>query len=294
MAAANRAMRLAPARSVWDSFRMATWLGWQIESNWTDPLLFAGYSIAKPLASAAILVIMYSVITQGNFASPVFPYIYLGNAFFTSVGAVMTGVAFGVIDDRERYKMLKYMYIGPVNIPVFMLGRGMARFITGSVSVLITIVFGVLFLHVTIIPSEVNWPLFAAAFVLGVVMLGMLGLLLGSIILTLANNSWSVAEATAGALFLFSGAIFPLDELPNFLRPIGYAMPMTYWLELLRRALVGRVAEAFPTLRGFSDLQLLGILCGLTLLLALVSFGTFRLCDYLARERGLIDRVTNY
>lgn len=45
------------------SFKTATWLGWQIESNWADPLLFAVYSILKPLATAGILVIMYSVIT---------------------------------------------------------------------------------------------------------------------------------------------------------------------------------------------------------------------------------------
>ena len=45
-------------------------------------------------------------------------------------------------------------------------------------------------------------------------------------------------------------------------------MPVTYWLELVRRALVGSVAEAFPTLSGLSNLQLLGILCGLTIVFA--------------------------
>src|SRR5512135_1375775 len=112
---------------LWRSFRTAAWLGWQIESNWTDPFLFAVYSIVKPLASAGILVVMYSVITRGNFTSLVFPYIYLGNAFYIYVSAVMTGVAFAVIDDRERYKMLKYMYVGPINIPIYLLGRGVAR-----------------------------------------------------------------------------------------------------------------------------------------------------------------------
>jgi ABC-2 type transport system permease protein len=62
------------------SLRLATWLGWQIESNWTDPFLFAVYSIVKPVASALILVVMYSIITQNDFGSPLFPYIYLGKA----------------------------------------------------------------------------------------------------------------------------------------------------------------------------------------------------------------------
>ena len=73
------------------SFTMAAWLGWQVESNWTDPFLFAIYVIIKPLATAAILVVMYSIITGGDYNSPLFPYIYLGNAFYTYVGAVMAG-----------------------------------------------------------------------------------------------------------------------------------------------------------------------------------------------------------
>ena len=43
---------------LWQSFRTAAWLGWQIESNWTDPFLFFIYSVVKPLASASILVVM--------------------------------------------------------------------------------------------------------------------------------------------------------------------------------------------------------------------------------------------
>ncbi len=279
---------------LWRSFRTAAWLGWQIESNWTDPFLFAVYSIVKPLASAGILVVMYSVITRGNFGSPVFPYMYLGNAFYIYVGAVMTGVAFAVIDDRERYKMLKYMYVGPIDIPMYLLGRGVARFVTGSAAVFITLAFGVLFLHVTIDPRRVDVPLFVVSLSIGVIMLAMLGLLLGSVVLILAHNTWGVGEAAAGAMYLFTGAIFPLEVLPDFLRPIGFVLPLTYWLELLRRSLVGSVAQAFPTLSGFSNLQLLAILLGLTLLLTLAAFLTFRGCDYIARERGLIDRTTNY
>jgi ABC-2 type transport system permease protein len=281
-------------RSIWRSFRTAGWLGWQIESNWTDPFLFAIYSIVKPLAGAAILVVMYTIITRGNFASPIFPYIYLGNAFYIYVGAVMAGISWAVIDDREHYKTLKYMYIAPISIPMYLIGRGVARFLVGSISVLITILFGVIFLQVKIDPLAVNWALFFASLLIGVVMLAMLGLLLAGVTLVIVNHIWFLGEAVAGALYLFSGAIFPLEVLPPFLRPLGYLMPVTYWLELLRRALVGSVAEAFPTLAGLSNIQLLGILSGLTVLFGLLAVGLFRWCEFQARERGLIDVVTNY
>ncbi|HUG33564.1 MAG TPA: ABC transporter permease [Anaerolineales bacterium] len=276
------------------SFTMATWLGWQVESNWTDPFLFAIYVIIKPLATAAILVVMYAIITGGDYTSPVFPYIYLGNAFYIYVGAVMTGVSWAVIDDREHYKTLKYMYIAPISIPFYWLGRGVSRFLIGTVAVLVTISVGALFLNLPLNLAEVNWGLFIVSLFVGVTMLAMMGLILASITLMMAQHNFFVGEAVAGALYLFSGAIFPLEVLPAWLRPVGYAMPITYWLELMRRSLIGEVAQAFPTLAQFTNGELLGILTGLTILFGIISVFIFRWCDYLARERGMIDRTTNY
>jgi ABC-2 type transport system permease protein len=278
----------------WRSFRMATWLGWQIESNWTDPFLFAIYSIVKPLAGAAILVVMYTIITNGDYTNPMFPYIYLGNAFYIYVGAVMTGVSWAVIDDREHYKTLKYMYIAPIRIPLYLLGRGVARFITGSIAVIITITAGALFLHVPLDVTQVNWPLLFLSLFMGIAMLAMMGLLLAGVTLLIVRHEGFLGEAVAAALYIFSGAVFPLEVLPAWLRPVGFAMPTTYWLELMRRSLVSGVAQAFPTLSGFSNLQLLGILGGLSLLFGLLGIFVFRFCDRIARERGLIDRTTNY
>lgn len=280
--------------AAWRSFRIGTWLGWQIESNWTDPFLFAIYSMIKPLASAAILVVMYAIITNARFENPVFPYIYVGNAFYIYVGSVMVGVSWAVIDDREHYRTLKYIYIAPVRIPAYWLGRGIARFLIGSFAVLITMAAGVLFLRVPFHPAEVDWPLFLASLILGVIMLAMMGLVLASISLMIAHHFFLIGEAVAGALYLLSGAIFPLEVLPPWLRPLGFVMPISYWLELIRRALLGETARAFPTLAAFTNGQLLGILAGLTLLFGMIAFFAFRWCNHQARERGLIDMTTNY
>ena len=279
---------------MWRSFKVAAWLGWQITSNWTDPLMFAIYSIIRPISHAAILVVMYGVITGGNFSNPLFAYIYLGNAFYTYVFTVMNGVSWAVIDDREHYRTLKYMYVAPIRIPVYLLGRGVAGFLTASLSVLITIVAGVVFLHVSFDPLQANWPLFFLSLFIGVVMLALMGLLLAAVSLLVVRHSGFLAEGVSGVLFLFSGAIYPLEVLPKWLQPVGFAIPITYWLELMRRSLVGNVAQAFPTLARFSNLQLLGILVGLTIVFGVVSVYVFRLCDKRAREGGLIDRTTNY
>jgi hypothetical protein len=50
----------------------------------------------------------------------------------------------------------------------------------------------------------------------------------------------------------------------------------------------------FPRFSGYSHLQLLAVLGGLVLVLGVATPAVFNACDYLARERGLIDRTTNY
>ena len=277
------------------SFRLATWLGWQIESNWTDPFLFAIYSIIKPVAGALILVLMYTIVSGGGQSEdPLFAYIFLGNAFYIYVGSVLMGVSWAVIDDREHYQTLKYIYTSPVRLVPYLLGRAMARVLTGTLSVLITLLFGVLFLDVPLHLGAIDWPLLAAAMSLGLPALAFLGLILAGITLRTARHAWRMGEAVAGALYLFSGAIFPLTILPRFLQPLGYVMPLTYWLELVRRALLAGTASEFSFLGTMSDGQLLAILAVITVLAAGVGLGIFHWCEQVARERGLFDRETHY
>ncbi len=278
------------------SFRVATWLGWQIESNWTDPFLFFVYSIIKPVTSVMILVVMYWVITRTDTTSPYFAYMYLGNAAYIYVGSILVGVSWAVIDDREHYQTLKYIYVSPIKFYFYLLGRGMARFLTGTLSVVITMGFGLLVLRLPIRLGEIDWPLFAVSMILGLANLALMGLLLGAATLQMARHFWSVGESVAGALYLLCGAVFPIDVLPAWLRLLGYLLPPTYWLELLRRAVLGsEVSLAIsPSLAGLGDGQLFLILLGATLLNGVVSIYFFRWSEHRAREKGLLDMTTHY
>ena len=282
--------RSIPLRSLFT----ATWLGWKIESNWTDPLLFAIYSVVKPLAGAAILVVMYSIISQADFQSPVFAYLFIGNAFYQYVAAVLTGVSWAIIDDREHYRTLKYIYTAPINIPIFLLGRGVARFLTASFAVIITMGMGMIFFKLPINLKTADWGLFLLSLALGVLMLAMLGLLLAGISLRVAQHAGGIGEAVGGGLFLFSGAIFPISVLPAWLQPVGYVLPISYWLELIRRALLGPLAVQYSTFPALSNLQLLGILIAMTAFYSMLSIWLFRLLEHSAREKGNIDLTTNY
>ena len=276
------------------SFLVATWLGWQIESNWADPFLFAIYSVVRPLASVMILVVMYSVITQGAFSQPIFPYIYLGNALYILVGQIITGVSWAIIDDREHYRVAKHLYTAPISGYTYLFGRGVARLIIGTISVVITIGFGMAIFKLPIRLAAIDWPLLIASTALGGAALAGLGLIIGAWTMTMARHFWSVGEAVSGAMYLFTGAIFPLDILPAWLRWIGFIFPVTYWLEAARRALLGPGAAGFTTFAALSNAALLGILAAFTAALLTGSVFFYRWALDNAKEKGLLDMESGY
>ena len=87
-----------------------------------------------------------------------------------------------------------------------------------------------------------------------------------------------------------SGAIFPLYVLPVMLQPLALALPTTWWLEGVRRALLGVPTPGI--LASMSDPMVLFALCASTAVLTLVSWIIFHAFERAARERGLLDQTT--
>jgi ABC-2 type transport system permease protein len=159
---------------------------------------------------------------------------------------------------------------------------------------LITIGFGMVAFKLPVNPLTMNWPLFLVSTFLGIFALAGMGIMLGALTMMTARHFWTLGEMVGGALYLFTGAIFPLEVLPVWIRPLGFLLPVTYWLELARRAILGDGAVAFPTLAGFSNLQLVGILAAFTVTLMTVSVMFYRWALHQAKEKGLIDMETSY
>src|SRR5207253_3054752 len=48
------------------TLKLAAWLGWQLETNWASPWLFALYMIVKPVCGSLMLVCMYYAARYGT------------------------------------------------------------------------------------------------------------------------------------------------------------------------------------------------------------------------------------
>jgi ABC-2 type transport system permease protein len=272
--------------------RASAWLGWQVEANWADPVLFLIYSIAKPLASTLILFFMVRIVSRGGATAETFRYIFIGNTFFLYVTEVLIGISWTVFRDREDYETLKYIYVAPLRLLPYLLGRASTRVATATVGVAATLVFGRLVLGLAIGIPGTDWLLVTAAVALGIVGVLWLGIILAGTSLIVARHSMNLNEGLSGLFFLLCGAVFPLDVLPRWARAISLALPFTYWLELLRRMLTGKGYATSLARMGNGNLW--SIIALSTVGLCALAFAWFSWCERVARDRGLIDWKTNY
>lgn len=282
-------------KTFWRTFKTAAWLGWEMDSNWTEPWLFLVYSVIKPVAGAFILVLMYVVFTiVGQVQDPDrFAFMYVGNAFFIFVGTTLFGTFQVIQSDREWYETIRYIYISPISYYVYILGRAASKIVVATFAVLITLVFGVLFLGVGLHLTLEEMPIFVASFALGLFVLLAIGVTLAGLTFLTARHTQGLAEAVPGIFYVFCGVVFPLSVLPNWLQSVGQAIPLTYWFDITRRVFL--TGSSITTgLTGYSDLEIVALLLVSSFVFFLLSVGVFRLGEYLARKAGKIDMLTSY
>ena len=271
------------ARSLIASARLA----WAIEGNWAEPFFLLVYLIIRPLA---FLGLFLAVLSIGGALDPAsIGFVVVGQAVFQIVGAAMQGPTHALLDDRERYRTIRYIFATPSSLLPVSIGRALVKALIAAISAVIVIGVGALIG----MPMRAGGPdllLLLVVMALGLTSIVGLGIALGAVCVQLRNDAWGYPQAVAGSVFLLCGAIFPLDTLPRALQLLGAALPMTWWIEGVRRALLGTTS---PGLLGeLSTPLLLLVLTVGTVLITLAAPRLFRIGIDRAREKGYVDRST--
>lgn len=235
------------------TLRLAAWLGWQLETNWASPWLFALYMFVKPVCGSLMLVGMFYAADQAavgtgrlRVAQEFLPYMYVSNACYGLVGAVMFGLSYAVVRDREHYRMLKYIYISPAQFQTYFLGRGASRALEGTIGGVLNLAVGLLLFAQVRSAVAVDAAWLFVYLLIGAAMLWACGMLLAAACLNLSRNGMFLSEGIAGIVYLLSGVVFPLSVFKGsmeWVQWLSMALPTTYWLEGMRRALMGPVPE---------------------------------------------------
>ncbi len=276
------------------SARESFWVGWKIESNWTDPVLFATYRIVQPLASlliVAFIVIIGSSAPGAGLQRLFLAQIIVGNAFFVYVVQVMMTMGWLVHTDRSRYEVLKNIYISPGTLHPYLVGRGLVSVVNATISVLVTLLFsvaifnGVLNLGIPLNLLNVNLVMLLPAVVLGIASLIAVGYILCAVNICSHRLEFILGESVSGVFFLFGGVIFPVSALPGPLQQISAVLPVTYFLEAVKDSF------GLTTSNYLADL---GFLAATTVAALVVGVWVFRLAEQRAKKLGLFDRKSEY
>src|SRR5256712_3473157 len=255
----------------WRTLRFGSWWAWQYESNWTGPLLFFIFSIARPLGGFLILVFMSPVVARAG-GPAMLGFFVVGAACWPFVVRGMLGTAYSLITDREHWKTLRDVYISPISLRAYLVGRALAQATSAVAAAAVTLIFGRWVLGVPMHLTTINAPYTAAAFALGIASVIALGLLVVSAAVLISGEAWRMPEGVGAALYLVCGAIFPVTVLPPILQTLSGAIPLTWWLEAMRRGLLGpAVVRSLPYLSRGQGPGLLAMLTGLWVAAALIA-----------------------
>jgi len=273
-----------------------------MESNWTEPGLFLIYSIIKPVAGAFILVLMSFValaVGTGNANlgdSALFAYLFIGNAFFIYVANVLFGCFQVIQSDREWYQTIRYVYMAPINYYVYIVGRAASKVLIATMATAVTIAFGVFALRIHLEMPLWQIPVFIVVMFVGLLCVVAIGLCLAGVSFLTAKHVHGLAEGIPGLFYLFCGVIFPLSVLPGWGQSVGRALPITYWLEAVRRLMLpqSQLAGINTGLEGTDLAGIIGLLAVSTAFFFLLSILLFQWTEHLARKAGVIDMMTNY
>jgi ABC-2 type transport system permease protein len=257
--------------SILRTVKQSIWLGWKIDTNWADPLVFAIYYLVRPLAGLLIVGFIFLV---GSWAS-------------SSGGLNSEYFAF-----RAHYEVLKHIYLTPNSLKWYILGRALNGVLNATISLILTLGFGLLIFQGLLgVQIPINWwgidfPLLALSFVIGIFCFLALGFMLCGINIMTSRVQFMLSEYVSGILYLFGGVIFLPELLPSWGQAISNALPITYFLRNIRFSILHQA--------GFDAQTNLAYLVLTTVGAVILGLGVFKIAEYKARKDGLIDRKEEY
>jgi ABC-2 type transport system permease protein len=249
------------------------------------------FALIAPIAGVMMLIFMYLVVMGKSDDLNFLAFLISGAAMFLFTRMMLQGAGNAVVEDREHYKILRYIYIAPVPFVVQIAGRMAVKFGIALIGCAATLIACHLILNIPLRGEGILWGRFLGSMTLGLIGVSLIAWMLANTMLLIDRMGWVWAEGISGLMFLASGAIIPLAMLPAPLVWFGRSLPMTYWVDLWRTALYDNPTLAQPEIAiGSLWLWLWLSVIAWTIIASFWS----RLCHYYAREYGMIEKETFY
>jgi ABC-2 type transport system permease protein len=185
------------------------------------------------------------------------------------VGLIMQNItvlltAFALVRERER-GTIEQLIVTPIKASELILGKLLPYVIIGFLDFIFSLALGLLWFEVPIKGSLGLLLILGAGFVI-------CALAIGILISTVSKTQLQAMQLSVLIILpsvLLSGFVFPREAMPRFIQYIGYGLPLTYFLNILRGIITKGVGMEYL-------LKDVALLFTLGLVLLIFSMARFR------------------
>ena len=156
-------------------------------------------------------------------------------------GLVAVSVLFGTtsmlavtVTFEKKHRSFERLLLAPIPLELLMLAKTGGAIAFGVANAFVPVAMAALFMDL----SAVAWAPFTAAVVLVAVASTFLGLFI-AVAVSEVFEAQTFSNFFRFPMLFLCGLFFPIERLPALLRPLSYALPLTYGADALREAVQG-------------------------------------------------------
>jgi len=181
-------------------------------------------------------------------------------------GVVAVSILFGTtsmlavtVTFEKKNRSFERLLLAPMPFELLMLAKTGGAILFGTANAFVPVIMAAFLMDL----SAVNWPVFAAAVVLIAVVSAFLGLFI-AVAVSEVFEAQTFSNFFRFPMIFLCGLFFPVSGLPALLKPLAYALPLTYGADALHGAVHGVHMLPYAV-----DLALLAAFCVVLFLLSL-------------------------
>jgi ABC-2 type transport system permease protein len=182
----------------------------------------------------------------------------LENILMLVPGVVAISILFGTtsmlavtVTFEKKNRSFERLLLAPIPFELLMLSKTSGAILFGTANAFVPVIMAVFLADL----SQVVWAAFIPAVFLIAVASTFLGLFI-AVAVSEVFEAQTFSNFFRFPMIFLCGLFFPIEKLPVFLKPLSYAFPLTYGVDILHGAVHGGHAMKFAL-----DLALLAAFC---------------------------------
>jgi ABC-2 type transport system permease protein len=160
---------------------------------------------------------------------------------------------------EKKQRSFERLLLAPIPLELLMLAKTSGAIIFGTINALIPVAMAAFLMDL----SQVSWMAFIPAVLLIAVTSTFLALFI-AVAVSEVFEAQTFSNFFRFPMIFFCGLFFPVEQLPVFLKPVSFALPLTYGADVLHGAVHGAHMLPFTL-----DLVILAAFCAVLFLLSL-------------------------